>query len=436
MKKIIIIPVVLLVAAFIGMPYIVGKVAEKASYEIVAKTNQDSDIYGTTEITEYQRSFRSTKSSFSYSPPDSFTELGWVYGDIKYQCDGSHGVLSYSYSCNLLQVGQYVEFINEHLNGIDPFSIEGQISVFGKITQLIKVDSFSIEEDDGKLEFKGASIESITDGKLRDYILDGEFKGLVFSNDETQGIIEKSTLSGDIYITDDKLQFGDIKIDLNKIDLKSEQGNKHLIFKNVLVTTSSKEKGENVDVNLQFDANKLSITENQVSHDIDNFELGLELTGLDRNAVVELNEISKELSTNTELTPEQSLQFLPVVEKLLKKGLILSFDIKTDYQGETAYGDLNVNFIDNMTLAESSALMFNPESILDKLIVKSTTKIPNSIIVTKPELKFLLEESPLYKAAGSGFESSIVLEKDNVSLNGDSIDFMELLGTVMQSMPR
>ena len=105
MKKIVITGAVILVTAIVSMPYVMGVVAEKATRNIVSNINQDSAIYGNTEITDYQRSYKSTQSSYKYSPPSSFADIGWNFGDIEYKCDANHGVFSYTYICKLASNG-------------------------------------------------------------------------------------------------------------------------------------------------------------------------------------------------------------------------------------------------------------------------------------------------------------------------------------------
>jgi len=124
---------------------------------------------------------------------------------------------------------------------------------------------------------------------------------------------------------------------------------------------------------------------------------------------------------------------LPVVERLLQKDLSLAFTLAVDYQQQNAKAELTAMLIDQLSLADLSAVMFNPASLLDKMEVATSTVLPDSVVSLNPALAQKLQNSPIYERQGEPYKSSVILKKDDNYLNGESIEFNELLGRVMQS---
>ena len=137
-----------------------------------------------------------------------------------------------------------------------------------------------------------------------------------------------------------------------------------------------------------------------------------------------------------EFTPEQSFKALPLVEAMLRKGLALSFDLSTNFDGQEFNSKLNTRLIDKLTMAELSFLALDPESALDKLALSTSTVIPDSIIKKQPSMSFILLNSPFFQQAESGFKSDLVVETGNIKLNGEKLSLNDLIAIVMQSVPQ
>ena len=142
MKKTIMILAVVAITAFLAMPFITGTVAEKGIHQLVENINQRSSEYGTTEIMSYERGYRSTSSRFKWTPPTIYKEL--IDGEIVYSCDGSHGVLGFSYTCKLDSLEGYTQFVAQQLEGKDPLSLSGSISVLGNNEQTLQLAAFDL----------------------------------------------------------------------------------------------------------------------------------------------------------------------------------------------------------------------------------------------------------------------------------------------------
>ena len=157
------------------------------------------------------------------------------------------------------------------------------------------------------------------------------------------------------------MQFGTINFDISKFDLKSPSES-NLSVNDLALEVSSKEQGDTVSVNYLVKAKKFLLTKDTESYDLDKVSLGFEAKGLDRTALVELTELLKEMSKQSgEFTPEQTFKALPLVEAMLRKGLALSFDLSTDFEGQEFNSKFNTRLIDKLTMAELSFLALDPE---------------------------------------------------------------------------
>ena len=127
MKKLLI-PLAVLFAIILIMPFVTGNVAESVTRQLSAEVNAKQLEYGTRNIKEYERGYRSTNFQLEWTAPIQLQPL--FPEGMSYDCNGSHGILSYQYECQALDVPNYSRFVEEYLDGVDPVSIGGEVSAF------------------------------------------------------------------------------------------------------------------------------------------------------------------------------------------------------------------------------------------------------------------------------------------------------------------
>jgi len=148
MKKYILVFVILFGVAFVGMPYIVGVVAENETEAVVINLNEKLDGHGYFEVISYKRTYRNTESTFKLHIPEFIEEF-------EYSCKGGHGVISYAYDCLVDSYGSLEDDVNEHEELI---SLSGKVVLFGALKQRFIVGDFNQSTEEGIVSFDGGEI--------------------------------------------------------------------------------------------------------------------------------------------------------------------------------------------------------------------------------------------------------------------------------------
>lgn len=423
MKKIIIIVIVLVAAAFIGMPYITGKVAQSETEKLVERMNQGNQKYGYSEIVKYERGFRSTQSSFKLLFPLDGDEL-----EVLYSCDGSHGVTSYAYECQIDSFGEYQAFVAEHLQGNDPLSLTGSVSAFGSINQKINIAPIeNIEIDGDTMSSEGGFVNFETNRELSEYKVDGDIGASKFSIDGAILNIASGKLNGDIEVADDGVQLGEFGLvasgfiySINSYTLEVE---------NFQLDTATTGNGQNIEIDYTVKTQNIDIKSEKNFPSIKKAVINLSGEGFDRASIAKLTKLVQEMSEQGDITPQQQAVLIPAAEGLLKKGLGLKLDVDVDFDKDKMTSVFDFKLIDDATITDLSAVLFNPESLLDKLSIESNTFLPDTLLAIDNTLATTVENNPMFNRKGNGFSSELVLKKDNMSLNGEKVTFEELMNS-------
>jgi len=429
MKKTIAVVGILVVGLVVGMPYVTGMVAEKTLKKAVVNLNQNKQN-GVSEITKVDRGFRNSNYQFSWTPPALLgPEFAELFGSkIEYSCDAKHGMLAINYDCQFDNLESYTEFVKEYLGGKDPLSVTGKVSLFGEVSQEIALDAFSVNEDGESLKVRSGLISILTDANFGEYLIDGEFGGVVVNTPGSNVDIGKMTMDGDIRLEEDGLQTGVFELGFSK--LESEE----VSMKGGKIKASSQLNNENVDFDYLLSVDQLQSQAAPQPVELDNLKLQFIGNGLDREAMSELNNQMKEIANQgAEMQPQQMTALLPIIESLLKKDLSLWLNMAVDYQKQPMKTDIAMTLLEDTTIAELSVVAYNPEALLDKMQASINMNLPNSVVESVPAFQYQVQSSPLYKQVGDAYQSSLVLQKNNIKLNGESMSFQELLTLVMQS---
>ena len=425
MKKITLLLAVLILAAFIGMPYITGKVAESETNKLVAQMSQGNQSNGYAEITKYERGFRSTQSSFKLLFPYADEEV-----EVLYSCDGSHGVISYSYKCQIDSLGDYKVFVDTHLEGSDPLSLTGSVSVLGSIKQRINLDVIeNIEADGGKISSEGGFVSIETDPELKNFKFNGDIGASEFSVENVMLRIKSIEFNGDIESADDGVQLGEASfVTSNVIYSKS---NSVLEIKGFKVDTKATGNRESIAFDYDMSAQDIVVKSDKKFPSIKKAIINLAGKGFDRSSVAQLTKTLQEVSEQGDFTPQQQAALLPAAEGLLKKGLGLILDVDVDFEKDEMTSKIDFQLIDDATITDLSAFIFDPVSLLDKLSLENSIFVPDTLLEFDDSLAVTVQNSPMFNRKGNGFKSELVLKKNNMSLNGEKITFDELMNAIL-----
>ena len=427
MKKTIFALVVVFIIALIAMPYVTGKVAHSETEKLVDRMNQDTAQFGYTEITSYERSYKSTQSSFKYLSPLGDDEL-----EINYSCGGNHGVLSYAFECKIDSFEEYQEVVNKYLEGQDPLSVSGAVSVFGKIKQKVMLDAIQAKGTGGEsVSFEGGDFDVTTNKGLNSFLVSGKLGALNILESNGNVSLDGSTLNMDIDVADDGLQFGNGNINIDKLKVIAEKDNTFQLAK-MNLAFSAKENGDNIDFNYNVSGEGVETASDANRLSLDKVFLKFIVNGFDRSSAVKLNDIVKDISEGGDVTPQQQAVVISAMEGTLKKGLNIKLDVNANAQKEEFVSNLDIRLIEDSTLADFSTVLYNPESILEKMNLSVTANIPDSFLPYVGPLAFVIPTSPLFNRQGEVSKTDISLKKNDISLNGEKISFQELITLLQQ----
>lgn len=143
MKKSVFISIFLTIALLLGAPYLSGKIAETQTLKWVDAIIREPKLYGDLDVVSYHREFASSRAKYAYTPPLLLAKILQSNDAIEYSCDSQHGVWGVDFACQLERAGAYIEFVEQRLAGVDPLSMHGSLSAFGKITQTLDFDAIA-----------------------------------------------------------------------------------------------------------------------------------------------------------------------------------------------------------------------------------------------------------------------------------------------------
>ena len=435
MKKIILTTTVLVGGVIAVMPFVTGMIAEKASKDLVDKMNQKQVQYGYSEIINYDRGFSSTKSTYRWTMPNQPDELTEIIGDgIEYSCDAQHGITGIDYQCRLDNLESYKDFIKTHLEGQDPILLTGHVSLLGQVEQTLKVTPFDISNDDATINVgEGVLTVKINSG-LNRYRVNADFEGAKVNGDGVEAVLEKITIKGDVFITKDDLQIGEMALSMSKFDLTSLGGSDAFSITNGLMSVESDEDGDTVSVDYKLGIEQVLSGNAEAKRIIDDISFAFLAGGVDRDTMIRLNDrIQAMAESSEELSVGQVTAMLPMLESLLRKGLSVSFDVGANYNAQAVNGDFSLALLEDVTLLDLSAIVYNPESVLEKLSISTHSRIPELVADLNPSLDQSLRSSPLFVSSDGAYQNSLVLKTGENSLNGQPMEFLEILQRAMQS---
>ena len=412
--------------AMSAMPYVTGWIAETAIHNWSEQLNLGNNEYGRFTIVSYERGFRASKSRFSWSPKQ--TNGLQMDKELTIDCDGVHGVLSYSYDCHLLGVTGYSDFINTRLGGVDPIKVHGSINLLGENSQTLTLDAFDLENKNGDIVnvYPGV-FEIASDRDLSVFSVEGHFDGLNVNASDGKVTLGKTAIIGEVWKNDHQLALGGISINVNEVVIESQtQGN--INIKQMVMQSSSHENGENLTIGYELSANNFSQISESSALSLSNLHLALSLDGLDMVQIRALNKNMQALSTKAQSEKNASLLgLLPVFESILKPGLSLAVELSADHKGEGVVAKVMLALTKKLSLGDFLLFSVNPKNIFTKINLEVDNQLPSSFLDEQTVLKQRVIAGPWHARSGNGYASNFQINGGLIKLNGKNLEVDELL---------
>ena len=431
------------VLLWLGASYLTGFLAEKETRNLVERLNQQSQDYGVTNIDVYDRGLLSSKVTYSYNLPPSLAAMTGYKEAIKYSCDYDHGLIGISYSCDLMSIDAYRQFVAETFNGEDPITITGSIAAFGGIKQTISVDAIDTEIDGGGSIKVGASeFNLMSSGGLDKY--------------------DVSATIGASNIIDETSAFNisDIKLDaqLSKTELGLFAGNYSLETDQLAVTgpdetfsVSGFELNGNTSDNVETMDSVIQVSIKRLKNDqssdmtMEDVSLAVDFTGINTEALIAYQEFARNLQTDLlvnveygeepQMDPNQIMALLPIIEKMLGKDLNIKVAIKAKLDGKPNSFDFNLKLLEKMTFTQLSAFMFDPASVLKKINLELETSLHKTALGSNPAALEAIAQNPMFVSKDGSYSTSLVLGETSF-LNGKTVSIQELQALLMAGAQR
>ena len=441
MKKTIIGLAIAVPALWLGTSYLTGSIAESETRNLVAKINQESLDYGTAEISSYDRGIQSSSIRYSYSLPPSLAVMTGFKEKIEYQCEYDHGITGIDYACSFSDNPAFQALLNERFGGENPVKITGAISAFGGLTQKISILPIEQKMEAGGV-FKLAASEVLveSDNTMSEYEINatvGVLSIVDAAGDFSAGPIK---IDMDIEATDLGLYAGHYSMVSDKLLMK-DQG-EEVEIRNLEVERKTIDRNETMDSVVVLNAKSVSSSQSDDNR-LEDLSLSFDFLGVNSQALKEYQAFMRTLQADlmanvehggkSEMDPNQMMAMLPIVEKMLDKGLNIRIAAGADLGGNPNSLDFQLELLDKMTVTQMSAFMFDPESVLKKFKLRLKTKIDSSILEGNIAAKQAIERSAVFKSDGDSYSLDIQLG-ENSSLNGESVTFQELQGLVLRSV--
>jgi hypothetical protein len=442
LKKPIIVTSLLIALLFIAAPYVTGKVAETETLRLVAKMNASSTEYGSTEVLHYDRGLRSSNARYKYTPPIAFDNFAKDFGDIIYVCESDHGITGIDYRCALQGESSYSKFVAENLDGEDPISVFGSISIFGGITQSLSLDQVKgLEVDGATLNFPDALISVSTNAEASEFHISGNSDAFEMTGNGEELSVGKMTLEGEFAQVVGSLFTGDMLIKLEHFTTKGPLGETTATGLSVL--SNANDQGDTLSSKVLFSIDQVT-SQGSSFESIKDIDLGLDFKGLDKQSVIQYQEFAQRLQGETfdalqsngapHTEPLQMAQLMPILEGMLKRGLELSANASAELDGKQNKVALDMKLLDSLTIEQLSLLISNPDDALEKIYLLLNVSLDKALIDSQPLVAAFIARSPLVAADSDNYQLDLELGQ-KIELNGNVMSFVELQTLVLSSLP-
>ncbi len=409
MKKIIISGVAVAVAVavaaigLVGAPYLTGLIAEKDTRDLANAMNADAR-YGEIAIVSYERGIRSSRVEYEYKLPEYLQDLSKDSDIVEYSCDYSHGIIGIAYNCNFNSNPMYQIILDTFFAGEDPLSITGTISAFGSFDQTIEFKEINHTMEDGAaIKLAPGKIVIRSDSNFEDYDAEAEFGALEFSNEDGAMTIGSSDLSWNTSSVPAGLMLVDFEMSAEDFNFVDQQQN--VSISGLKMNSSWDEKNGKLESKTLLTAESV----NGAPVEIEDFKLGVDLTGLDSAAALEYQAFTQNMqlemlkleyqafTQNMQLEmlkslesgeaqppdPSQAMAMASILEKMMDKGLGLKVNVDTRLDGTPNSVDLSISLLEKTTFSQFATFLVNPEPVLKNLDIRLNASLDAGLLDNK-----------------------------------------------------
>ena len=426
MRKIIIIAVVVVGVGLSGAPYLSGFIAEKETRNMANTLNEDGR-YGQIDIVSYERGMRSSRVESEYTLPAYWQALLETSDPIKYACDYAHGMTGIVYNCDFKSSPAYQAIMDQYFAGEDPLLITGNISAFGGSDQTIELKALEQTLADGvALKLAAVKVMIESDSGFKEHDGKARIGALEITSTDGSFTLTDSEISWDTSIASSGLMLVDFEASAEDLGFTDQQ--QTLSMRGLTMSNALDEKNGKL-------ASKFLLASEVVNGapvTIKDFKMGLAIAGLDSAALLEyqafIENIQAEILESGEaqtLELSRAIAMLPILEKMLNKGLGVKLDLNVRLDDTPNSLDFDFKLLEKTTFSQLTAFMFDPESILQHFDIRLSASLDADLLDNKLGVGPILAASPMVVADGQTYKTSLKLGAQP-ELNGEPISIEEL----------
>ncbi len=434
MKKGLIAVAVLVAGGVAAMPYVTGKIAESETRNMLGIMSEKPEQYGRMAIKQYDRGYRSSKVSYDYELPASLALMAGGEKTYVVDCDYVHGLLGITYDCDFLGNPEYKAFIEKEFDGKDPVSLTGAVTMGGGWSQNLAIEAIDAETDTGTFKLEPSTMSVQTNKEFSVY--EGEVKLGKFDIASVEGTLKMnpSNLVFNLKPTEIGLYEGKYTMDVGDLELLAE-GNT-MTMSGLTLDAEGVERGEVMDA--MVDLSLADFSGGGAS--AKNVKLKYDVLGLNSQALLDYQEFANQMQADMlasleegdveAATANQMMALLPIVERMLDKGLKLNVKASGDIMEKPNSMQIDMELLKKTSFTELSALAFNPESVLSHFNVSMAASLNQGLVQSNPQLGAMIANSPFFKSVDGNYETALKVGEES-AVNGQKVSFQQLMGMAM-----
>jgi len=439
MKKFLIVLICLAVVCAIGLPIANGIIMERTIKSVVAENNKKSAKAGTDlkiEILEYDRGLFSSRVNWRIENPQGFS--GSNMGQVMLNTQGAHGFFSVNAHTDLQENPWYMEWLNTHLDGKDPLSIQTRFSIAGTMESTLQTKAFSIEEKGKQIDFHALNLNISMGKNFKTMDAKCKWEGLSQGNEVVMGPV---TFTSDLYQLTDMIWVGQNTVSLTQ--LKINDGRSDPLNLSELTTnfeTRASEDKKSLTMTMDFHLDRIELGDKPLS----DWTATLKVKQIDTAALEQAITLYSKMMTQAGQRLEKSgaypgdfqrilkesmarntPQFMSILKDLLKKDLGMEItDLDIDLPEGKIIGNLDLNLKKDLDPSNIFVFAMQPDMLFSFFNLDAQLDIPYGLVggiptLTRPLLPGMA--TGLFVVKDDALSLDMHIREDKLFLNGNQV---------------
>ena len=400
MKKIIVVVLALLVVIVGVIPLASGFILERTVHKTAEDLNliyANSALGYSVEIVSYDRGYLTSDFEWKIN----MRALKNVCGieSVLLKEHARHGYSGVVSTTSLEENAWFNSFVNDKLQGRDPFHIQTVFSLFGGIESTVALDAFSVVVEGEEFNVKQGEIVIAADRMLKNFVSSGNWQGVAVGEKISVGEI---SMASNLEMISEFIWDGDVVFDVKNLSAMDKDAEFDLVDMKVQYLLEADKDANTMGGDVLFSVDSLQVKDKKVDDASVRFVVkGIHLDEYEEFMKSYSQMISKIISDikpndkgnkkNDEIMKQEmakiGFQIMGGYEKLLKEGLEVRIsDLKFKLSDGEVKGDITLRLLKEMTFMQFAPIIYEPQLLLDIFHIKSDFSMPVKLVGENPKL--------------------------------------------------